>query len=96
MARYQGLRRPTVRFCDLRRESYDKAAGFLERATKSGAGDPKGYREVRLDSESFLECQVSSPHICTERNPSAAKSKLAQQSPKISAIYQNASPYSMQ
>lgn len=54
MAKYKNMARPRVRFLDLRREIY-RGGRRLQSGANAGFGDPKGYCEVRLDRQSFLE-----------------------------------------
>lgn len=53
--KYCQYHKPRIRFLDLRRERVNVRSGFIEKAGKEGFGDPKGYKEVQLDSSSFLE-----------------------------------------
>lgn len=54
MAKYRDITRPSIRFLDLRREIY-REGKRLQAGDGFVFGDPKGYREVRLDQQSFLE-----------------------------------------
>ncbi|MDI6773930.1 MAG: DUF362 domain-containing protein [Verrucomicrobiota bacterium] len=54
------LKRPRVRFLDLRRERYVLRRGFLSRDVAGPEGDPRGYRDVVLGRESFVD-PVSDP-----------------------------------
>jgi len=58
MTKYAALTRPRVQFLDLRRERYRSKQGFHVKDQGKGFGDPKGYREVNLDQDSFLD-QIS-------------------------------------
>lgn len=53
--KYDRYRRPQIRFLDLRKECANVRSGGLERSTSGSFGDPKGYREIQLDSSSFLD-----------------------------------------
>jgi uncharacterized protein (DUF362 family) len=53
IAKYADVEGPQVRFLDLRKERWRADGGFLAKAAADG--DPLGYREVVLDSSSFLE-----------------------------------------
>ena len=53
--KYSGLRKPIIKFCDLRRERFEMRDGFMQPMTDTVGGDPKGYREIDLGSESHLE-----------------------------------------
>lgn len=48
-------RRPEIRFCDWRRERFHTQNGFQVKQQTAGFGDPRGYREVMLGTESFLD-----------------------------------------
>jgi len=54
----QGPAGEKIRFADLRRERFKNVNGFLIPSGQAG-GDPRGYREVILGKESFLD------EICT-------------------------------
>lgn len=55
IAKYAGLKRPQVRFLDLRREIYRNGERLQADGKTLQFGDPRGYREVTLDAASFLE-----------------------------------------
>lgn len=52
--KYAG-KQPLVRFYDLRRERFDSQNGYHVQQSSGSYGDPNGYREAILGSESFLE-----------------------------------------
>jgi len=53
--KYESYSRPRIRFVDLRREWAESSGGYIRVAPNPLGGDPKGYREVLLDSTSFLD-----------------------------------------
>jgi len=53
--KYATLARPRVQFLDLRAERFRSSNGFYAKDAGGIYGDPKGYREVVLDADSFLE-----------------------------------------
>lgn len=53
--KYEGYHKPHVAFLDLRKERVLLRSGVMERMTGGSFGDPNGYREVQLDSSSFLD-----------------------------------------
>ncbi len=53
--KYESCKAPIIRFLDLRREVFRNNNGFQEPAPEAVIGDPCGYREVALDSRSFLD-----------------------------------------
>lgn len=53
--KYKNYKRPVVRFLDLRRERAQVIRGYVRQSPNPGGGDPKGYREIVLDDESFLD-----------------------------------------
>jgi uncharacterized protein (DUF362 family) len=55
MRKYETLESPRIRFVDLRRELAVVTDGFIRKIPNAAGGDPKGYREVILDQESFLD-----------------------------------------
>jgi len=72
IAKYAHVER--VRFLDLRKERWRADGGFLARAAADG--DPLGYREVVLDSSSFLEpvSQAASRFRVSDFDPGAIQS----------------------
>lgn len=52
---YEKYHHPTVRFLDLRREHAEVTGGYVRQVSNPTGGDPKGYREIVLDDESFLD-----------------------------------------
>lgn len=52
---YRRYRRPIIRFLDLRREYAEGSGGYVRQIPSPSGGDPKGYREIMLDEESFLD-----------------------------------------
>jgi uncharacterized protein (DUF362 family) len=54
IAKYKDITHPRVRFLDLRREIY-RDGNRLQASDGLAFGDPKGYCEVCLDRQSFLE-----------------------------------------
>jgi len=55
IAKYQGYRQPRIYFRDLRRESVLLKSGYMVPSAHNGHGDPRGYQEIRLDQDSYLE-----------------------------------------
>src|SRR5579862_8175483 len=55
MRKYNSRESPRIRFVDLRRELAVVTDGFIRKIPNASGGDPKGYREVILDQESFLD-----------------------------------------
>jgi uncharacterized protein (DUF362 family) len=53
--KYSGVVRPQIRFVDLRREIYREGKRYRSDGGSGSSGDPRGYREVRLDGTSFLD-----------------------------------------
>ena len=52
--KYSGMQRPVIRFLDLRRERFKIEKGYMVSSNNNNC-DPKGYVEIDLGSESFLE-----------------------------------------
>jgi uncharacterized protein (DUF362 family) len=55
MRKYKSRESPRIRFVDLRRELAVVTDGFIRKIPNTAGGDPKGYREIILDQESFLD-----------------------------------------
>src|SRR5882762_9298823 len=53
--KYERYAKPRIRFLDLRRELAESAGGYLRKVPNPSGGDPKGYREVLMETASFLE-----------------------------------------
>ena len=53
--KYLKHKNPTISFIDLRKERVHEKDGMLIRTTVGRFGDPKGYRTIILDENSFLE-----------------------------------------
>lgn len=53
--KYANSSMPRIRFLDLRRECFKLRDGFLEKDNSHTYGDPKGYKEIVLDTKSKLE-----------------------------------------
>jgi uncharacterized protein (DUF362 family) len=60
--KYGQYRKPQIRFLDLRRERVNVRSGVLEKSSSASFGDPKGYREIQLDSSSFLDSISDARH----------------------------------
>jgi hypothetical protein len=53
--KYERIKKPVISFLDLRLERYHKKDGFLVKDVSKVNGDPKCYKEVVLNAQSFLE-----------------------------------------
>lgn len=53
--KYAKYSTPRIRFIDLRHERYRKVDGYHEKCPPGDYGDPRGYRDIVLDHDSFLE-----------------------------------------
>ncbi len=54
-AKYAKYSSPRISFVDFRRERYRTVDGFFQKNESGTHGDPRGYRDVVLDRESFLD-----------------------------------------
>lgn len=54
-AKYANYASPRISFVDFRRERYRTVDGFFQKDQTGGHGDPRGYRDIVLDGESFLD-----------------------------------------
>jgi len=55
MEKYTHKQKPAVRFLDLRREKVARRNGYITEARDGEFGDPLGYREIQLGSDSYLD-----------------------------------------
>ncbi len=54
-AKYGKYASPRISFVDFRRERYQSVGGFHEKSESGRQADPRGYRDIVLDRDSFLD-----------------------------------------
>jgi uncharacterized protein (DUF362 family) len=74
--KYSELKHPIIRFCDLRRERFEMRNGYMDPVTDLCGGDPKGYYEIDLGEQSYLEevSHLNARFRVSDYDPSATTS----------------------